>query len=54
MLEAIQFELTEEYRDRFEEALEQKDEAFIQTTLEGVNPADITALLHEFGTEDSK
>jgi len=50
----MQFELSEEFRDRFKLALDQQDKNFIQVSLEGVNPADITALLHEFGTEESK
>ena len=48
------FELSNEFLERFEQAVEAKEEAFIQTVLEGVNPADITALLDEFNAEDSK
>lgn len=50
----IQFELSKEFLDRFQEALDQKDEQFIRKSLEGVNPADITQLLYEFDKEESK
>ncbi|UII24378.1 magnesium transporter [Fulvivirga ligni] len=50
----MKFELTKEYRERFEQAVTDSDEAFIIATLEGVNPADISTLLHEFNTEESK
>ncbi len=48
------FELSKEYLERFEEALQVRDDAFIVESLEGVMPADVSALLHEFGTEESK
>lgn len=50
----IQFELTKEFLERFQNALDQKDEQFIKQSLDGVNPADITQLLYEFDTEESK
>ena len=50
----VQFELSKEFLDRFQEALDQKDEQFIRKSLEGVNPADITQLLYEFDKEESK
>ncbi len=50
----MEFELSKEYLDRFEEALEQKDQAFITGTLDGVNAADISALLDRFTAEDCK
>lgn len=53
-MEVIQFELSNEYLDQFKQALENKNEEFIKSTLEGVNPADITSLLYEFDTEESK
>ena len=53
-MEVMQFELSNEYLDRFKHALEQRDNAFIKNTLDGVKPADITSLLHEFDTEESK
>ena len=49
-----QFELSKEFSERFGEAIETQDESFIQEILEGVNPADVTSLLHEFSTPQSK
>ncbi len=50
----VEFELTKEYRDRFQFALDERDDHFIQSTLEGVKPADITELLYEFNSAESK
>ncbi|MFN9501429.1 MAG: magnesium transporter MgtE N-terminal domain-containing protein, partial [Chryseotalea sp.] len=50
----MEFELTKEYRDRFQQALDEKDDDFIIRSLESVQPADISALLHEFNSEESK
>lgn len=50
----IEFELTREFRDRFQIALNTRDETFIHESLEGVKAADITALLYEFDSEESK
>ena len=50
----VEFELTKDFRDRFQEALDNRDAAFIKETLQGIPPADITALLYEFKTEESK
>lgn len=50
----LEFELTKEFRDRFQEALDSHDDSFIVETLEGIKPADITALLYEFSSEESK
>jgi magnesium transporter len=52
--ELVPFELTEEYRDRFQEALNDRDAEFIRLTLDEVNAADITSLLYEFNSEESK
>lgn len=54
MKQFVEFELTKEFRDRFQEALDQRDRAFIEESLKDVNPVDITALLYEFSAEDSK
>ncbi len=54
MEQIVQFELTNEFRERFEVALEQQDADFIQKSLDGVKPADISTLLDEFETESSK
>jgi magnesium transporter len=50
----VEFELTKEYRDRFQQALNERDDQFIRESLEGVKSADITALLYEFNAEESK
>jgi magnesium transporter len=50
----FEFELTKEFRDRFQHALDERDEQFIRKILEDVEPADITALLYEFNSEESK
>ena len=49
-----QFELTQEFLERFGEAIETQNTAFILESLEGVNPADVTSLLNEFSSEESK
>ncbi len=54
MEQFAEFELTKEFRDRFQQALDEKDSEFIFSSLEEVNPADITALLYEFTSEESK
>jgi magnesium transporter len=50
----MEFELTKEFRDRFQEALDARDKTFIKGVLEDVKSADITALLYEFNSEESK
>lgn len=54
MNEIIAFELSKEYLDRFKIAIQETDVSFIKESLEGVNPADITSLLFELNTEESK
>lgn len=54
MKEFLEFELTKEFRDRFQQALDDNDHDFIKTSLEDIKPADITALLYEFNSEESK
>lgn len=54
MKEFVEFELTKEFRDRFQLALDERDGAFIFESLNEVNPADITSLLYEFNSEESK
>jgi magnesium transporter len=49
-----EFELTKEFRDRFQDALDQRDRVFIEDSLREVNPVDITALLYEFNAAESK
>lgn len=54
MIKYMEFELSKEYLDRFTQAVETGEDDFIRSTLEGVNPADISELLEEFDTEQSK
>ena len=46
--------MTREFIERFQQALDARDQHFIVDSLEGVNPADITGILYECNTEDSK
>lgn len=50
----IEFALTKEFRDRFQDALDAGDATFIKGILAGVQPADITSLLYEFNSGESK
>ena len=54
MQELVQFELTKEFVERFQQALDERDDKFIRETLQDINPADISALLYEFNSEESK
>ena len=49
-----EFELTNEFVEDLEKSIDAKDNDFILQALEGVNPADITEILHQFNTNDSK
>jgi magnesium transporter len=51
---SVEFELTKEFKDRVQQALDDRDEHFIREALEKVKAADITALLYEFNPEESK
>ncbi len=48
------FEITQEYLERFKKAVRDQDAAFIRESLENVKHEDISALLEEFNSEDSK
>lgn len=50
----VEFELTKDFRDRFQQALDERDDQFIRESLESVRAADITSLLYEFNAEESK
>jgi magnesium transporter len=50
----VEFELTKDFRDRFQEALDKRDGVFIKECLTGIKSADITELLYEFNSEESK
>ena len=54
MKEFVEFELTAEFRDRFQEAINKQDKDFILSSLEHIDPADITSLLYEFDSTESK
>ncbi len=54
MSEVMEFELSKEFLERFNQALEEKDNSFIEQSLAGVNSADITSLLYEFDAEQCK
>jgi magnesium transporter len=49
-----EFELTKEFRDRFQQAVDEYDALFIQESLRDVNSADVTSLLYEFNGEEFK
>ena len=50
----IPFALSDEFLERFKVAVTEQQVDFIRGVLEGVNPADISALLDEFNAEESK
>ncbi len=50
----MEFSLSKEFLDRFQLALDEREDSFIKESLEGINPADISALLDEFKTEECK
>lgn len=54
MEELMTFELSKEFAERLQLAVDERDDAFIKSVLEGVNPADLTETLEEFNSEDSK
>ncbi|MFK7953808.1 MAG: magnesium transporter [Ekhidna sp.] len=54
MKSIMDFELSIEFKEYFQQALFEQDSQFITSTLEGVNPADISALLDEFDAEECK
>jgi len=47
-------EITKEYVEQIEEAVEQKNSEFIISSMEELYPADITTVLYELNTEQSK
>jgi magnesium transporter len=49
-----EFELTKEFRDRFQQAVDEHDALFIRESLRDVNSADVTSLLYEFNGEEFK
>lgn len=54
MTSQLQFELSKEFLERFQQAVETREDNFIQSSLDGVKAADISELLDEFDAEESK
>ncbi len=54
MEEITTFELTREYIEKLRDAIINQDNLFILKSLEGVNPSDISSVLDELETEESK
>lgn len=54
MQQTLPFELTREFVEYFRQLLEQQDSSTIRHILQEVKPADISALLYEFNSEESK
>lgn len=50
----MKFELSKSYHEWLKEAIEKNNSSSIQESLRDVHAADISTLLHEFNTEDSK
>ena len=50
----MQVEITREYINQVEEAIARKDSEFVLSTMEEMYPADITTVLYELDTEESK
>ena len=50
--DVTQFELTKEFQETFQQYLDEKKDDYILGSLDGVNPADISALLDEFNTDE--
>jgi magnesium transporter len=48
-----QFELSKEYLESLQQGIEQENAAFILASLDGVNVADIAAILDELATDES-
>lgn len=50
----MQFELTKEYLDHFQNAVDEKNEEFIKELVEELYSADISTILYKLNTDDSK
>lgn len=50
----MQFELTKQYIERLEKSIDSNDADLVKQSLEGLHAADITTVLHEFDTDQSK
>lgn len=54
MEKQLTFELSKDFAEQLQVAVNDRDDLLIKTSLEGVNPADITETLEEFSSEDSQ
>lgn len=54
MEKQLTFELSKEFAEQLQGAVDERDDLLIINSLEGVNPADITETLEEFSSEDSR
>ena len=54
MEKQLTFELSKEFAGQLQLAVDERDDLLIKSTLEGVNPADITETLEEFSSADSR
>lgn len=54
MEKQLAFELSKEFAEQLQVAVNEREDLLIKTSLEGVNPADITETLEEFSSEDSR
>lgn len=53
-MEVVEFELSKEFLEIMRKAVRNQNEQFIKNSLENVKPADISALLEELSSDDSK
>lgn len=54
MQPTVEFDMTKEFLELFQEAVEARNHQFIIKSLDGIKPADIATLLYEFGDEESR
>ncbi len=54
MQPSVEFDMTKEFLEHFQEAVKQRNNQFISESLHGIKPADIATLLYEFNDEESK
>lgn len=54
MQPSVEFDMTKEFLEHFQEAVKQRNNQFISESLHGIKPADIATLLYEFNDDESK
>ncbi len=54
MEEIITFELSHDYINRLEQAIRDGDDQFVRSSMEGINPSDISSVLEELDNEQSR